>query len=306
MGLFDRLNGFFRWLLGEPQGRPIESPTPDLVDTAPLHPDAFERASLAIGRETIEAGSAQSAGMERDNNEDSILMLYSNAFGEETLPGFGLFCVADGAGGLGHGELASAIAVKTVARSLMEEVFIQTMEPESDGAVSNIKELAENAIRRANRAVMDGANGGVTTLTIAILLDDRLTIGHVGDSRAYLINGRSMEQLTRDHSFAMRLVEIGQIEPDEAMLHPKRNQLWNAVGQGENVVIEVKNHPMPRSGHLLLCSDGLWGEVPDEQLNTIVCGSSEPNAACAQLVQAANDAGGSDNISALLITFPSK
>ena len=295
-------NRLLNWLRGPPAAPQAGA---DLADTAPLTPESLEQLSMARIRESLAAGSAQSPGLERETNEDTLFMMYGTSYGEEALPEFGLFCVADGAGGLGHGELASSIAVKAVVRILMEEAVLSTFSVESQERKLQLEEIARQAFARANEAVREKANGGVTTLTVALLINHQMTIGHVGDSRAYLVENGVPKLLTRDHSYSWRLVEIGQITAAEAMDHPKRNQLWNAVGQGSNLVIEVNSYPVPRGGYLLLCSDGLWGEISTDEMSSVVDLYSEPNEACEELVRAANAAGGPDNISALLVAFPS-
>jgi protein phosphatase len=297
-GLLERIA---RWLRGS---RDVQAPKPDLADTAPLSADSLDQMPTGKIRESLEAGSAQSVGLERENNEDSVFMMYGSSYGEEALPEFGLFCVADGAGGLGHGELASSIAVKAVISDLMENAVLKALELDDTDTQPSIEDMAHRAIEHANEMVIDSASGGVTTLTVAMVLNGQMVIGHVGDSRAYLVENGKPRLLTRDHSYSWRLVEIGQITPEEAMLHPKRNQLWNAVGQGNNLVIEVDSYPQPHGGFLLICSDGLWGEVPEEELSSVVTLYDEPNEACEELVRAANAAGGPDNITALLVAFP--
>ncbi|MCZ6530516.1 MAG: protein phosphatase 2C domain-containing protein [Chloroflexi bacterium] len=296
--MLKRIIGWFRGR-DEDQG-----PEPDLADTAPLSPDNLDQIPGAKIRESLEAGSAQSVGLERENNEDSVFVMYGTSYGEEPLPEFGLFCVADGAGGLGHGELASSIALKAVVSSLMENAVLKALQLDEADTVPSIEDIARQAMEHANEEVIESANGGVTTLTVAMILNGQMVIGHVGDSRAYLVENGKPRVLTRDHSYSWRLVEIGQITPEEAMEHPKRNQLWNAVGQGNNLVIEVDTYPQPHGGYLLLCSDGLWGEVPENELSSVVTLYEEPNEACEELVRAANAAGGPDNITALLVAFP--
>lgn len=292
---------FLRWLRGSKAAIPAE---PDLADTAPLTPQSLERIPPGKIRESLEAGSAQSAGLERETNEDSLVMMFGSSYGEEALPDFGIFCVADGAGGLGHGELASSIAVRTVVHSLMEDGVVKALELGSGDQQPDMEQMARRAFERANEAVQSDANGGVTTLTVAMVLNGRMTIGHAGDSRAYLIENGTTKLLTRDHSYSWRLVEIGQISEEEAMAHPKRNQLWNAVGQGQNLVVEVDSYPQPHGAQLLICSDGLWGEVPAQEINAVLSAQLEPNETCEELVKAANAAGGPDNITALLVAFP--
>jgi serine/threonine protein phosphatase PrpC len=132
-----------------------------------------------------------------------------------------------------------------------------------------------------------------------------MTIAHVGDSRAYaLFPDGQTRVLTRDHSLVKRLVELGQITSEEADVHPQRNVLYRALGQGEPVDAEVISIPFPRSGHLLLCSDGLWGVIPETQVMEIISSASSPSQACQALVEAANQAGGPDNITVILLRLP--
>lgn len=276
-----------------------------LADTAPLQSAANGRFKLGP-RTKLEAVAGQSVGLTRENNEDSMVLLYGNSFGEGRLQGFGIFCVADGAGGHGHGEVASAIASRTVARSLVETGFLNQIYASGDFEydVSLLEDMTRQAFQRANRAVQDGAEGGITTLTVAFVLAGRLTIGHVGDSRAYLTNGVELEQVTRDHSYPWRLVEIGQITPEEALLHPKRNLLWNAIGQPAELTVEIYSRPIPRGSRLLICSDGLWGEVSEAEMNACINGREDLDSVVHELIRAAIASGGADNITAILVAFP--
>jgi protein phosphatase len=154
--------------------------------------------------------------------------------------------------------------------------------------------------------VVETVPGGGTTLTVAFLLGEQMTIGHVGDSRAYVISQDRTEVITRDHSLVERLKELGQLTADEAATHPQRNVLYRAIGQGDNLEVDVFTQPVPKDGYLLLCSDGLWGEVEDSEIQRIVLEHEDLQQACEELVQAANAAGGPDNITAVLVYFPAK
>ncbi len=112
--------------------------------------------------------------------------------------------------------------------------------------------------------------------------------------------------ITRDHSLVKRLEELGQLRPEEAEVHPQRNVLYRAIGQGANLEVDVFTLPIPRDAHLLLCSDGLWGVVPDQEIKRLVHAADTPQLACEHLIDAANAAGGPDNISAVLIYFPAE
>ncbi len=252
----------------------------------------------------LEVGSAQSTGMERSHNEDALFTLVGNSDGEDALPDFGLFIVADGMGGHRSGEVASAISVRSVARHLTDRVLLRVMDLEHEHEPGPFLDAVKEALQMANQAVVDRVPGGGTTLTVAMLLGRQMTIGHVGDSRAYVLETDHLEPITRDHSQVNRLMELGLVSAEEAAVHPQRNILYRAIGQGANLEVDAFVHPIPRAGYLLMCSDGLWGVVSDEKMLEIVVGADNPQQACERLVAAANDAGGPDNITAVLIHFP--
>jgi serine/threonine protein phosphatase PrpC len=279
-------------------------PPPESVKTAPLDPSSLEPAWYLDEQHTIAVGTAQSIGIERDHNEDTLFVLISNATRDDTIPDFGLFLVADGMGGHRAGEVASAISARTTARILTEGTFLKLLENEKHENELPLQELIRQALEKANDSVVAQVPGGGTTLTVALLLHKQLIIGHVGDSRAYIINDGKSEVITRDHSLVERLRELGQLSPEEAASHPQRNVLYRAIGQGANLEVDIVNHPIPSGGYLLLCSDGLWGVVPDHEIRRIIYKSGHPQAACEELVRAANAAGGPDNISAVLVGFP--
>ncbi|HEX9795752.1 MAG TPA: PP2C family serine/threonine-protein phosphatase [Anaerolineales bacterium] len=274
------------------------------ADTAPLDPDRTEIIQVEDFRRHVLFGSAQSVGIERDHNEDALFVLLLNASGFDAIPDFGLFVVADGMGGHRSGERASAISVQTVARRITQETLLRFFDESGRGDIPALHELLREALEEANRSVVEMVPGGGTTLTAAVLLGEQLTIGHVGDSRAYLVKDGTTEVITRDHSLVERLRELGQLTPDEAATHPQRNVLYRAIGQGDNLEVDVFTQPIPRGGYVLLCSDGLWGEVPDEEILRIISQSTDLQQACEELVRAANAAGGPDNITAVLVHFP--
>jgi serine/threonine protein phosphatase PrpC len=282
----------------------LEIPRSDEIQTAPLIQSDTLTGLRPVQATNLIAGSAISPGLSRDNNEDSLLVFLETANGDHPPPNFGIFCLADGAGGHKLGEIASALAIKAATRSLLENSFIGYLHWEATNDGDGLVDKVKTAVGMADQIVKAQASGGVTTLTVAMVVGNEIVIGHAGDSRAYLFNGDHSEIITRDHSYPARLVEIGQLPPDEAHDHPKRNQLWNAVGQASNLVIETYHRPVPDGGHLLLCSDGLWSEVDEELITQIVEESTDPNQACTSLVDAAMSSGGQDNISAILVSFP--
>jgi protein phosphatase len=207
-------------------------------------------------------------------------------------------------GGHRSGEVASAVSVKTVARRLAQDSLLHLFDPDPYDDGLPLQELVRMALEEANNSVVDRVPGGGTTLTVALLLGQLMTIGHVGDSRAYVLANNKVEVLTRDHSLVKRLEELGQLTEEEAAIHPQRNVLYKAIGQGANLEVDVSSHPIPQDGFLLLCSDGLWGVVEETEIQRIIWSADHPQHACDELIRAANAAGGPDNITAVLVYFP--
>jgi serine/threonine protein phosphatase PrpC len=192
-----------------------------------------------------------------------------------------------------------------MASYIVRKLYTSLLSPKPNPPEESLLEIMQEGVQEAHRAITKQVPGGGTTLTAALILGNQMTIAHVGDSRAYLIgkNGQ-IEALTRDHSLVKRLVELGQISIDEAAVHPQRNVLYRALGQGEPFDPDINSMQMPESGYLLLCSDGLWGVVAESEIQRLVHASHSPEEACRRLVEAANNAGGPDNISAILIRLP--
>jgi len=272
---------------------------------AQLSPDAVKALAESGGHGRIGLGIAQDVCRVRTHNEDVLMVFTGELAGLETMPYFGLFVVADGMGGHSLGERASGIAARTVTRSILEQILPSLLaDPQADIERPILREMMEQAMTAANRAVVAAVPEGGTTLTCALLLDEQLVLSHVGDSRAYIITPDSFEQLTRDHSLVQRLQELGQITAAEALVHPQRSVLYRAVGQGDGLEVDVVSRRLSPGSSLLLCSDGLWGLVPDEKILKLVQQAPNPQVACESLVAAANAAGGPDNITALLLQIP--
>jgi serine/threonine protein phosphatase PrpC len=271
-----------------------------MIDTIPIEQESV----AAFLDRNIIVGTAQSTGLERSHNEDSLFVMQGNSAGDQSLPSFGLFIVADGMGGHRAGEVASAISVRRVAHRITQESILHLFNTNDGTQLPPLQDLVRSALEDANDAVVERVPGGGTTLTAALILGHQVIIGHVGDSRAYIISENEAKVITRDHSLVERLRELGQLSDDEAATHPQRNVLYRAIGQGANLEVDVFSHPVPSNGYLLVCSDGLWGVVPEDDIQRIVINNSNPQTACEKLVQAANAAGGPDNITAILVRFP--
>jgi protein phosphatase len=284
--------------------RPPDALDPHSVSSCEDETLIQEPALLRIDPPQLLTVCAQSVGMQREHNEDALFTLTANlACDHRSLP-FGLYIVADGMGGHLYGEIASEIAVRTMASSILGKISPSLLTYEASSPSETILEIVSSAAQEAHRAIVKEAPGGGTTLTTVLILDEQLTIIHVGDSRAYLITEESIHPLTRDHSLVRRLVELGQITEDEVVTHPQRNVLYRALGQGEPFEPDITTLPVPVAGFLLLCSDGLWGVIPEADIQRIVMSTPHLDQACQQLVDAANAAGGPDNISAILVRLP--
>lgn len=275
----------------------------------PREPDrpVAELASEAVRLEQPqpEIGFGHSVGRQREHNEDSLLTISATlATNGEIIP-FGLYIVADGMGGHQQGEVASGLAVRAIASEIARKILLALLAPQPAPPEESIQEIIEDSLLDAHRLVMKEAPGSGTTLTAVLHLDAKLTIAHVGDSRAYSIaSDGTLQPLTRDHSLVMRMMEMGQLTEAEAAIHPQRNVLYRALGQGDAFAPDITTSPLPEAGHLMLCSDGLWGVVTAEEIASIIMAAPSSQVACQRLVDAANAAGGPDNISVVLIRLP--
>jgi len=291
---------FFRKLFGKSSAPAVESAT-----TAPLTEEQVQTIlqgqNLQYDLQQLVAASGQSVGKQRELNEDSLLALtYTLAGNSGSLP-FGLYIVADGMGGHQYGEVASNAAVRVVASYIMRKFqnYLFNLKPSQPD--ESLQEIMQTAVKEAQKAIQHEAPSSGTTLTAALVLGQQVTIAHVGDSRAYHIHpdGRS-EVITRDHSLVKRLEELGHISPDEAENYPHRNVLYRALGQGEILEPDIFTVTFPQTGYLMLCSDGLWGVVSDQDLYRMIKDAPSLQRACQNLVEAANAAGGPDNISVVI------
>jgi len=283
-----------------------KKPTNERATTAPLTDQQIQSIIHGPGVQfempQLISAAGQSVGKQREHNEDSLLSITTTLAGKTANVPFGLYMVADGMGGHQFGEVASNAAIRVVADQIMRKFHsylfsIPTQQPEE-----SLQEIMENAIKEAHRAVQKDAPGSGTTITAALVLGQQVTIGHVGDSRAYaLYPAGRVEQITHDHSLVKRLEELGHLNKEEAATFPHRNVLIRALGQGETLDADVFTVPFPHNGALMLCSDGLWGVVADHDLLRSYTEAPNLQRACQSMVAAANTAGGPDNISVVLV-----
>ena len=249
--------------------------------------------------EVLQSASLTDPGRVRDHNEDCI----------ESRPDIGLYVLADGMGGYNAGEVASGMATSLISDGLQETWRPREVDKMGrDEAMGLSEKLTKEQIGRANSAIFTTSQnnpecaGMGTTLVVTLFFDNFLTVAHIGDSRLYRLRGESMEQVTRDHSLLQEQLDSGLITPEEAKLSQNKNLVTRALGIDPSVDAEIHVYETQADDTFLLCSDGLSDMVEDEEIRlTLITLKSNPNLTVQQLVQAANDNGGRDNISAMLI-----
>ncbi len=268
--------------------------------TRPLPPETV----IASSNEHLAFGQATDVGMVRTNNQDSVLSFLSTSRTSDQRPDFGLFIVADGMGGHHDGEKASAMTAHVVASYITNHIYVPMINGDNDADRVPITEALISAVQKANADVIVRVPDGGTTLTAVAVIGDLAYVAHVGDTRVYLVTKDGMEQITRDHSLVQRLIELGQLTPDEAAIHPQKNVLYRALGQSDNLEVDALTRRLPPNSRLILCSDGLWNMVSEEEILDITLKHTNPQEICDKLVALANTHGGTDNITAIVLQTP--
>lgn len=251
----------------------------------------------------IEIATATHPGMVRSHNEDSIA---ADAAA-------GLAVLADGMGGYNAGEVASGIAVAMISAELKKALTAITGDLDAATAEKLVGEhavRANNAIFQASQSQPQYAGMG-TTLVVALWHDNRMVVGHIGDSRLYRMRAGKLEQVTRDHSLLQEQIDSGLITKEQARHSQNKNLVTRAVGIDPEVDAEVHSYPVEAGDIYLLCSDGLNDMVTDEDMElTLASLQANLPLAAEQLVQQANDNGGRDNVSVILVrvlkSFPAR
>lgn len=245
-------------------------------------------------------------GRVRAINQDTV---FAGALALESGGTAYLCIVADGMGGAKAGEYASRVAADVTRISVQHEAGSER-HPDDESWQKLLHAAATAANRRVyedSRADRDRQGMG-TTLTIAVLVGDRLHIASVGDSRLYLFNasgvtedGANSAQLTSDHSLVARLVDIGQLTQEQARSHPQRNMLYRSIGTDPAVEVDTRSEQIEPGDVVLLCSDGLVNHVSDDEIAKAVLSAQDPDVACEELVALANQRGGRDNITVVVV-----
>lgn len=245
------------------------------------------------------AAGRTDVGCVRKHNEDSLHLD----------PGLGLFVVADGLGGHAAGEVASRIVVERVAKFIEQTIEKDRTWPlEYDVNLSYDGNRLKVALLLSDHAIAEDIRKNPeretmgSTVVAGLLHGSKLTLAHVGDSRAYLINAEGIRQLTRDHSWVAEQVANGILTPSEARIHPFRNVITQALGNGGELDVSVQELEFKVLDRLLLCSDGLSGMINDSEILEIVQQSATLQEAVDQLIEAAKENGGEDNVTVILVS----
>ena len=254
--------------------------------------------------EALEIFSQTDPGMVRSHNEDSVACE----------PVCGLAVLADGMGGYNAGEVASGIAVSVVATEVSHRLLnASPVDIKENGGEELGVSLLRDNIQKANASIFHAAQsqpqyaGMGTTIVAALFYDNRVAVGHVGDSRMYRLRGEVLETITHDHSLLQEQLDSGMISLEDARLSKNKNLVTRAVGIDAHVDSEIHVHDVLVGDIYLLCSDGLNDMVEDDDIQaTLLALQNNLPLASSQLIQMANDNGGRDNISVILVKVKGK
>lgn len=231
----------------------------------------------------ISFGSRTDIGYVRDHNEDNLIIIPP------------LFAVADGMGGHEAGEIASEITVNTLAELAPSHL-------DAEGLTAAVEAANYNVMKAPRQGI--GRDGMGTTLTAAMLEGERLLIAQVGDSRAYLLHKGHLQQITRDHSLMADLIEAGQITPEEARVHPNRSVITRAIGSDIHMRPDIYELNVDAGDRILLCSDGLSSMISNNAIESIMRRQSDAQHCADELVTAALENGGADNVTVVVADVP--
>jgi protein phosphatase len=254
----------------------------------------------------MKVGYLSDRGKKRELDEDSIIIVRNNAVYGSDKDQAVLLVVADGMGGHNAGEVASRLATAKVAEEMVRVMIERDQRDSFDEKGEN---PLINAVKRANSYIFNEVKknpqykGMGTTVTAAVVLGHTVYIGHVGDSRAYIINEKEIRQITTDHSLVQEMVDRGEIKREEAKEHPRKNIITRAVGIYEDIDVDIFKEYIYGEDYLLICCDGLTDMVLDEDICKMVRRYGDPQKICCELVRKANKNGGLDNISVIVAQF---
>ena len=242
-------------------------------------------------------GFRTDTGKQRDGNEDALLLL----------PKYGIYAVADGVGGQNSGEVASRKAMSVIEEFLAANPLTGADNLEGKYRENWLKSYFQRCLQRVNSEIMKQAasdpamNRMATTLVLMFLDMESVYIVNVGDSRAYILRNGLLTQLTEDHSYVNKLINAGTLTKSEARIHPQKNIITKALGSIKNPDPDFYRFDLHEGDRLLLCTDGLHGELTDDEITEILLEKNDLDTICRMLVDAANKNGGHDNITVICV-----
>jgi len=273
-------------------------PEEEMVALPPVEP-AFPYGMI------LSIGYASDVG-QRDLDEDSLCVFTLSGIYESVAnPTLGLFIVADGMGGHAGGEVASKLAMQIIAERLIQNVLLRRFTGEDQPLVEAVRDHLTEAIGDANeqvyRLAQERANDMGCTLTMALVMDGKAYVANVGDSRTYVYGQEGLRQVTTDHSVVASLIAAGIAEPEELYTHPERHVVYRALGTKPTIEVDIWEEGLVPGDTLWLCCDGLWESIRDEGIQDVLLTQFDPQTACNEMVRLANQAGGEDNISVIMV-----
>ena len=243
-------------------------------------------------------GMLTDVGQVRPVDEDSILAADLSFGVNSESSKFLLLAVADGMGGHAKGEEASKIALNAIARAVIPDLLNNT----------SFTKILEKGIQNANQDILDHtaknpeASGMGTTSVCAVVKDNQIHLANVGDSRAYRVSDDEICRVTKDHSYVQALIDEGEITEEQAREHPRKNEITRAVGIMPSIEVDTMKLTLDSDESLLLCCDGVIAHLSDDDIHKIIRDSPDPQTACKEIVDLANERGGSDNISLIILS----
>ena len=243
-------------------------------------------------------GMLTDVGQVRPVDEDSILVADLSFGVNSESSKFLLLAVADGMGGHAKGEEASKIALNAIARAVIPDLLNNT----------SFTKILEKGIQNANQDILDytaknpEASGMGTTSVCAVVKDNQIHLANVGDSRAYRVSDDEICRVTKDHSYVQALIDEGDITEEQAREHPRKNEITRAVGIMPSIEVDTMKLTLDSDESLLLCCDGVIAHLSDDDIHKIIRDSPDPQTACQKIVDLANERGGSDNISLIILS----
>ncbi|MDR1953059.1 MAG: Stp1/IreP family PP2C-type Ser/Thr phosphatase [Clostridiales Family XIII bacterium] len=242
-------------------------------------------------------GFKTDVGLRRDGNEDALLVL----------PKYNLFAVADGVGGRNSGEIASRKAIVGIENFFKTNPIERSDEMEGDDRYNRLESYFLRCFRKINNDILGIATreplneGMATTAVVAYLDGDILYVVNIGDSRAYIVRDGEISQLTEDHTYVNKLISVGALTSNEARQHPQKNMITRALGVSGGGEPDFYHYDIREKDRILLCTDGLHGELTDVEIRDVMFAEQDLNQVCRNLVKAANEKGGNDNITVVCI-----